>query len=154
MRKTFFAMLLVVVIGGMVGCADEPSAITQPENINETTIDLSVTRTIGNHTYIPLNIDGAASKNITVILAVLDAFEKTRPELEITSWSLLNDQVAYVTRPWVYGIWVNHKPKTATQAPASALNHYFQHLVRTMEQNADIKSRFEYPMRTGYLLAH
>jgi hypothetical protein len=65
--------------------------------------------TVGNHSYIPLNIAMDSStinaKNATLILQVVDAFEQKHPEWKITDWRM---------EKWsrfLDGLWIDHEPR-------------------------------------------
>lgn len=75
--------------------------------------------TIGDSSYIPLNIEGRTVFQVLPILGALDAFRQIHPELEVTSWSVEKDQEAHSTPATLYGIWVNHRLRTSTTASAS-----------------------------------
>jgi len=112
MRKMTLAVatLIAAIVLLVASCGNEPSAI-RTVGATTTQYDLSVAVTVGNHTYIPLNIYGRPDDHLPEILGVLDAFEKRHPDLEVTSWNLLRDQQAFTTSPYIYGIWINHRPR-------------------------------------------
>lgn len=72
--------------------------------------------TMGNHSYVRLNVKGHADDHIEEILEALNGFERQRPDLEITGWSLLHRELTYTTgvdtSPRIYGIFIDHKPRT------------------------------------------
>ncbi len=124
MRKVTSVMMVLIITTAvlfLVSCGgnepgairtDKPSAIRTVGATLQAQYDLSVVVTVGNHSYVPLNIDGEAKDNVQNILGALDAFEKAHPELEVTSWSLLSRQASYSTYGYTYGIWVNHRPRS------------------------------------------
>lgn len=104
-------LFMVLLVGG--GCANQenaPSALRE-QSISAESYNVSVVRTAGNYSYIPLNISGRASDHVGEILGVLNAFEKAHPELEIIDWDIEKQQNAYITGSYTYGIWVFHRPK-------------------------------------------
>ena len=72
--------------------------------------DLSVVRTRGNHSYIPLNIKGTPANHIEEILGALQVFEKAHLEIEVTGWNVDKQGAAYAIPPYIYGLWVDHRP--------------------------------------------
>lgn len=114
----FAAALLATAIAGCddnaSASAPAPSALqSKPATANRTQINLSVAITIGNHTYIPLNLPGDADQNVRSILAVLAAFEKSHSEFKVTGWSIEKQQSAYMEPAFVFGLWVDHEPRRA-----------------------------------------
>jgi len=104
-KRKFYLLFLAVFIVSIIliaGCMG-PGVITERAK----TIDLSLGTTVGNHTYLPLNLKGPPDNHVQEILQVLDTFEKAHPELEVTSWSAETSQQSNFT----YGLWVNHRPK-------------------------------------------
>lgn len=83
--------------------------------------DMSTVETIGNHSWIPLNIDKNTGEREVLpseyrlfILGALLAFEKEYPHLEITNWRIERDQGANHPKAWnakIYGLWIDHKPR-------------------------------------------
>jgi len=73
---------------------------------------MATSRTIGNHSYISLKLDGRADEHIDEILKTLDEFEKSHPDQEVTDWHLLNAQDAPLVDAYVFGIFIDHKPRT------------------------------------------
>jgi hypothetical protein len=67
--------------------------------------------TVGNHTYIPLYIGGKPHNHASDILTDLNAFEQEHPELELTSWNIEKVQYAHGVDEYIYGLWVNHRPR-------------------------------------------
>ncbi|MDP3778904.1 MAG: hypothetical protein Q8R30_02535 [bacterium] len=70
------------------------------------TLNMDLTKTIDNFSYIPLNLIGTPSENQQYVLAALAAFEK-HFSLRITWFNIENHNVWALT----YGIWVTHQPK-------------------------------------------
>ena len=110
-RALFLALALMVApfITAACGEAAQPSVI-QSTNVTQTqVIDLGVVTTVGDHSYIPFNLDGDASQHVSEILSVLAAFEKAHPDWEITNWKVEEQHHAYFTGEHLYGIWVDHR---------------------------------------------
>jgi len=94
---------------------EEESALVE-ENLGDDrtqmSFDLSVAVTLGNHTYIPLNVKNAMPKDyVEVILELLDTFERAHPELEMISWKVEWHPSTYDLYPYIYGIWIDHRPR-------------------------------------------
>jgi len=66
---------------------------------------------VGNFSFISLDIIGIPADHAQEILEVLYAFEKLNPGQEILSWSIEKDQLTPITKPYIYGIWINHRKK-------------------------------------------
>lgn len=81
--------------------------------------DMKTVETVGNHSWMPLNIDGDTTKDRdakpseyrTFILGALCAFEKAHPELEVTGWMIEKDQHARGASDHIYGLWIDHRPR-------------------------------------------
>ena len=73
-------------------------------------INLKAVKTLGNFSYIPLNLEGRADKNERYILTALDVFE-TSSGFEIVSFQVEKKDDTYNRQPFTYGIFVHHKPK-------------------------------------------
>ncbi|MDO8559350.1 MAG: hypothetical protein Q7R84_03390 [bacterium] len=68
--------------------------------------------TVGNYSYISLNIHADIIENhAEEVLGALNTFEAAHPELEITNWQIDIRYGSYQTWPYIYGIWVSHRPK-------------------------------------------
>ncbi len=113
--KKLIPMLMLVLF---VGCSPEVVTfgsgvlIDKPIVQSEQVFDLGVVMTVGNHSYLPINVKvrygSIESEMIPTILNILDQFGKKHPDLEVTSWSLFEDQS---DESILYGLWINHKPK-------------------------------------------
>lgn len=111
-RKIMILLLVLFIIGGFAsGCGqpNPPGVLTETTSVK--TINLELGTTIGNHTYLPVNIDGDPSEHVQEILQIVDAFESAHPEWEVTSWSIEGKHSGYSSGAYVYGIWINHRPK-------------------------------------------
>lgn len=68
--------------------------------------------TVGNHSYVHLDLGGESREHVQEILQALDDFEKMHRNLEITGWHLDKQQEAWLTAlDRVFGIWVDHRPR-------------------------------------------
>lgn len=125
MKKLACVLGVVVLVGLAITCNADyydsvVSAINKSKirNVIRSSIDVSVAVTVGNHTYIPLNIKGVnavPAKHVQDILSVLAAFEKAHPELKVTNWHIEKQRyvVAYMKiRQTIDGLWVDHEPRT------------------------------------------
>lgn len=110
MRINFCVCLFIVFMFLMIGCEEEKESVIKKTTILEK-INLEVGTTVGNHTYLPVNIYGVPADHVQEILQILFAFEKEHPELEITSWSIEKQPDVYARDPYIFGIWLNHRPK-------------------------------------------
>ena|SRR3989344_4916257 len=89
-----------------------PSAMHGADkNVDASFINLSVIKTFGNHSYIPMNLYDCKEGCVAAILIVLSEFEKAHPELDITSWSISDHPYLPTGVFDIYGLWVNHRPR-------------------------------------------
>lgn len=104
---------LAYVLFQRTNLADNSSpatAVVQTEpGSGEYRYDLSVVVTVGNHSYIPLNLSGPASMHTTEILGVVDAFEKAHSELVVGGFDVESRQDEMNSH--LNGVWVHHRPK-------------------------------------------
>lgn len=112
-KRTGFILLSALLVGIILlltACSGEkqPTALRQPPATVEQ-YDLSVVKTLGNHSYIPLNIRGESKDYIDEILGVLYEFERAHPELEITGWRIEERHVSYGHGAYIDGLWVDHQ---------------------------------------------
>jgi len=91
-----------------------PSVITDAGTFN-----FSSAKTVGNRTFIPLNVRGepAKSENVRLILDVLNEFEKAYPNLKVTDWKIEKQQYTVSAPPIIFGIWITHEPKRPARGP-------------------------------------
>ena len=105
-------MLFGALLGGIVSKSIGNSG-SQPANDKKAKIEIEsmiILRdviSVGNHSYISAgeNMYGVLEDHAPLILNILNEFEKTHQELEITSWN-----VHWVPNK-VHGLWVNHRKK-------------------------------------------
>lgn len=103
-------LVLAILATGAMGCEETP-----PKSIADIVADifpdtLEASTTVGNRAYLPLNMSGKPSEHVPEILGVLDAFEKTY-FVEIIDWKIERDQDAHGASAYIYGLWVDHRPK-------------------------------------------
>jgi hypothetical protein len=109
MYRCIIVLSLFVVF---VGCGAEQKPVsaivetTQVRNIN-----LNVATTIGNHTYIPLNLRHLPAYNVSTILQVLNEFEKIHQELKVTGWRTELQQPLEHSTAFTFGIWIDHESR-------------------------------------------
>ncbi len=65
--------------------------------------------TVGNRSYIPLNIPGKPEEINHEILIVLKTFEEER-HVTITDWKIEKEQSATNAPEFIFGLWVDHTP--------------------------------------------
>ncbi len=118
MKRALLLVAFAATLGFVGGCDNSPrppSALDNPSYdmtvVTPGSVNLKVATTNGNYTYIPLNTSGRVDQHIGEIMAVLNAFERAHNELDITSWSIEKQQSGYLTSPYIYGLWVNHRPR-------------------------------------------
>lgn len=112
MKKNYIFVLLAFLVLPFLGCCKEETkeSIATAEQKDKLT-NFSSVHTMGNHSYIPINIDGSPSEKILLILTILNDFEEIHPELEITHWHIEKQQRAKHTDRKIFGLWIDHKPK-------------------------------------------
>lgn len=115
MKKLIFVLFAVATLA-VSGCNMTPkSTALKQESENPMPIhrqyDLSVVRTQGNFSYIPINQRVQPSDMIPDILGLLDSFEKLHPDLEVVGWDIEEMQSTYGARIGIEGIWVTHRKK-------------------------------------------
>lgn len=69
--------------------------------------------TVGDWTFIPLNIDGSTKNinNASLILSAADKFKREHPNLIILTKRAEIRHQSLFTNPFIYGIWIEHIPK-------------------------------------------
>ncbi len=107
-------LLFIAVIFIIIACSGNaksgPSVLVENvvEKGSEPNYDFGIVTTVGNYSYIPLNVYGSGEEHVSKILAVLDAFEKSHTQFEVISWNLQEQPRGYGVYPQLYGIWVHH----------------------------------------------
>lgn len=109
------AVLLIGIV--LLSDSSDPSSpqvnfgsLTTPLEKNNAQ-DRSVVTTDGNRSYVPINISDSAAAKPKILLNVVSAFEKEHPELEITHWNPWARESSFNFPPFIYGVWIDHKPK-------------------------------------------
>ncbi len=102
--------LLLLVFACSPEYVPPPSVVTHGVD-PETVYDFEVALTVGNHTYVPINMEVAAEDNVEVILHTVAAFERQHTELEVTGFDIQAQQHAHTTQPYTHGVWIHHKPR-------------------------------------------
>ncbi|MEK7627218.1 MAG: hypothetical protein AAB397_01385 [Patescibacteria group bacterium] len=69
--------------------------------------------TVGDWTFIPLNIEGSTRNinNVSLILSAADKFKKEHPDLIILKKKVEIRHQSIFTNPFIYGIWIEHISK-------------------------------------------
>lgn len=108
--KNIRAFLLVVFVStlGFVGGCKKWDELASPPQAEDCSFKKATPVTIGNHTYIRMDIVEYPDKCTTVILGMLMLFEQEHPELEVISWSIEKR----FNSVYMGGLWVNHRPRT------------------------------------------
>lgn len=65
--------------------------------------------TIGDHSYISLNLEGNAAKNASAILHALEQFEKNNLNYRIVSWRIEGRVGTGLSDGYTFGIWIDHE---------------------------------------------
>ena len=78
MKKILVGLILVLVV--FTGCQRETVLQKGRGDYN-----FNAVMVIGNHAYIPLELEGRASDNVVQILGVQKEYEKAHPELKMIS---------------------------------------------------------------------
>ncbi|TSC91780.1 MAG: hypothetical protein CEN90_244 [Parcubacteria group bacterium Licking1014_17] len=121
MTRILFSVLGVYILLLSVSCGPTPPTVLITTSQTETKVNLDAAITIGNHTWLPLNLEqgkpfGEPARPINHVLDILNilkAFEDAHPELETTGWFIEKEQRASGTMRNIFGIWVDHRPKQA-----------------------------------------
>lgn len=125
--ETLFVVAIVGIIAAVVipsirytAPAPQQSAIKfeKAEGALTASYDMKAVETVGNHSWMPLNINSRTSDHNPqpaeyrlFILSALLAFEKEHPELEVVSWKIEQHQYAVTTESVIYGLWIDHRPR-------------------------------------------
>ena len=106
MKKSVFVGLLAGIL--LSFCFLHPAEAEGPAVFTEA----DGTMTMGNHSYIPLNLYRQEPvNNIGFILGALYTFEKNHPKLKVTHWHIEERESAQATWPILFGLWVDHEPR-------------------------------------------
>ena len=112
----FFIVIIVVVLFVVMGCEKSGPSVFDQAVIEQTppveqSLSWSTVTTIGNHSYLPINKYGTPYDYRVEILQVLGEFEKQHLEFQVTSWSVDKQQAAHGVSSYIYGLWIDHKPR-------------------------------------------
>ena len=100
-----------------MGCGESkpaPTVVKVDGSTKKEVYDMSVVMTEGNFSFIPMHLEESAWYNSWAVLRVMNAFEKTHPELEIVGWGVEKQQSTYGSRAYLYGVWVHHRKRDLT----------------------------------------
>jgi len=113
-------LFLVLAIASAQGCvsagsssvpASPPSVLkSSPPSVSENEFNMNAVATKGNHSYVPLHIQGTPDEYRGLILNVIWAFEQAHPELEVTDWKIEKIHWNLYNR-YIDGLWIDHKPR-------------------------------------------
>lgn len=111
--RWLWAILALII--SFTGCATKEEAAREKllfDNNETAFIDtvLSAVETVGNFSYIPINISARPSEQSRLILKILEAFENKNPQWEIIHWQIQEQQWTTFDRFCTLGIWVDHRP--------------------------------------------
>jgi hypothetical protein len=110
------ATLILIACAGCTGDPPSSSVVqTSEEEVkvvsSKGAINLSASTTMGNHTWVPINMPGGLDENHPVVLKVLQRFEEEHPELEVYDVDVHFQQYAHRVSHCVLGIWIHHRPR-------------------------------------------
>ena len=113
MKIIFSIVFFILIFNGCENYNHESSieiydsSETQPEiNLNKEKII-----TIGDHSYVPINLWGTPDEHAETILNIIKQFENIHQELEVTDWKVEKEQGAWGASNLIFGIWIDHKPR-------------------------------------------
>ncbi len=104
-----FGILAIALAGCDSSEPSEPSVVQKKQVQVVERYDMSAVVTVGNHSYLPLNLPGNPSQHVSLILGALQAFEKAHPEWRITGWRIEKRQAGYAVQAYIFGLWVDHE---------------------------------------------
>ena len=82
------------------------------------------TVTMGDGSYVPINITGEAGENAEAILSAVNIFKESNPDLEIVSFQIdKRDGIPGVVPPRIYGLWILHQPSGGLDFPIEINSH-------------------------------
>jgi hypothetical protein len=110
MKRVALVMVALALAIISCGCSKSPSVIVS-FNKGKCVIDLSPVRTIGNHSFVPLNLKGESYQHTEEILLVLNEFEDKHPRLETVDWKIQQKTVSNGNDPVIVGLWIDHRKK-------------------------------------------
>ena len=106
-------LALVIMFFGVVSHSTNAPTVTPVSAVEaaEGTNPLYKAITVGNHSYIPLNIVGNSSQHFQTILEALQNFETSNPALHVTSFSVDSNTGYHASNDFILGIWLTHEPR-------------------------------------------
>lgn len=111
-------ILTVIVALAISGCVAAPSpqpSVLRPEvEVSSNPMiefNDSNTWTVGNNSYVTLNIYATQSDKAALILSILKMFEDDKPDLQMLNWKIEESHSASCSSNYIYGLWIHHKPK-------------------------------------------
>ncbi len=110
-KSLLFALGVAILLLALVSCAGEKPSVVNPST-TQVAYDFSAVVTVGNRSFIPINKVGKPSDNPSLILNILKEFEKEHPGIEIVDWKIEKEQDSYSASDKIFGIWVDHRPKS------------------------------------------
>ncbi len=75
------------------------------------------TITVGDGSYVPINITGEAGENAETILRALNVFKESNPDMEIVSYQVhAREGIPGVVPPRVYGLFILHRSASGSDS--------------------------------------
>jgi len=112
MKKSILLITLLCLALFFACSGKKEESVVLEYNESEYGIDLwSYVQTEGNFTYIPINMDGKPANNVSIILKVLDTFEKEHEDLEVKHFLIEKEICTQCTSHKTFGIWIIHKQR-------------------------------------------
>lgn len=108
MKSIVYVASVIFLLISMEGCAVDPELTVVEVDIPTM---ISNTITVGDNSYIPINLRGRPSEMVDIILKVVNQFKVNHPELIINNWTIEKEQNAHGVRARVFGLWINHHPQ-------------------------------------------
>lgn len=121
-RELLVALLIVVIIAAtfILGCdwnrnepAPQHGVVVPGTSTTPGRYDWSKVNNSGNHSYIPLDIEGRPADHTGEILNALTSYEVEHPNLRVTNW-WIEKQGTGGGYDKVRGLWVDHLPRETT----------------------------------------
>ena len=81
--------------------------------------------TIGNSSWVPLDLQVGSAGYAKKILWAKNRFEESFPELEVTGWKIQEEVNISMHRTYVRGLWIDHRPKKISDNNPDPLSPFF-----------------------------
>jgi hypothetical protein len=98
--------IYIFLVFALVACG----APIEPSTSSGTGITVSPVKEgrleIGNMVYLPLDLSGGLDSNIGIVMTVVKDWEEENPDLQIVDLDIVQDQRAYSTGAYTYGVWI------------------------------------------------